>query len=113
MNDKQTKKLAKQVGKLQRMAGEINRQATTFHVGSEELQRVDGVVHLPLGTGILGGGGEMYRVVDSWLSLDDHGRFGRGMHIFMVPATRPNTLTLASPDDFPAEEAVTAVEPMP
>ncbi len=113
MNDKQTKKLVNQVGDLHRMAGEINRQTTTFHVGSEEVQHVDGVVHLPLGTGILGDGGEMYRVVDSWLSLDDHGRFGHGMHIFMVPATRPNTLTLASPEDFPAEEATAVVEPMP
>jgi hypothetical protein len=104
MDEKQLQRQSQQVKSLHRMVGEIGRLPTTFHIGSEEWFQADGILHLPTGTGILGNHGDMYRVVDSWLSFDHHGRYGEGMHIFMEPdEDEHNTLRQVAPDYFEAD----------
>ena len=35
------------------------------------------------GQGIIWSDGERYRVVDTWFSIDHHGHFNDGLHVFM------------------------------
>lgn len=100
MDSKQEQKLLRQVDTLHHQVGEIERLPTSFHVGAKEWFQAEGILHLPNGTGVLGNNGDMYRVVDSWLSFDHHGRYGEGMHIFIEPAEEPNTLLDLAPDYF-------------
>jgi hypothetical protein len=58
---------------------------TTYHVGTRELFQEEGLLTLSKGDGVLWGDGTRYRVVDTWLSFDKHGRFDVGMHVFLEP----------------------------
>jgi hypothetical protein len=58
---------------------------TTFYeVGSDkELHHENGLLLMSKGHGLLWGDGTRYRVADTWLSFDKHGRFDVGMHVFL------------------------------
>ena len=79
----------------------IHRLPTVFHHDDKEVWRYeDGLIQLATGTGIILGG-ERYRVVDSWMSFDHHGRFDDGMHIFLeVAKDKDNRVKQLAPDYF-------------
>lgn len=79
----------------------ILRFPTYFHEGDKEVWMYeDGLLQLANGTGLILKG-ECYRVVDSWMSFDHHGRFDDGMHIFLeVAKDKDNRVKQLAPDYF-------------
>ena len=56
---------------------------TTFYDGGREFHQENGLVLLSRGDGFVWGDGTRYRVADTWLSFDKHGRFDVGLHVFL------------------------------
>lgn len=52
--------------------------------------------HFLKGEGLIWSEGERYRVVDTWWSVDHHGRMDDGLHVFLERVTNPT-------DDRPRE----------
>lgn len=79
--------------------------ATTLYVGTQYLEQIESFVPLPVGTGIITADGERFRVVDSWLSLDKHGRLDLGLHIFLRQVEEADDLPRRiAPDYFRAPD---------
>lgn len=65
---------------------------TYFHLGYDEAEwwvEEQGYLPIQIGQHILSGNGELYKVIDVWLSLDHHGVFNDGQHVFMERAELP------------------------
>ena len=74
-----------------------------YDVDKGEIHRYEaGPALLPNGAGIVFEGGGRFRVVDTWLSLDRHGRFDVGYYIFLkrVDNTPEDRLGELAPDYF-------------
>jgi hypothetical protein len=75
---------------------------TTFYdEDGKELHQETGLVFLSKGDGVLWE--KRYRVVDTWLSFDKHGRFDVGLHVFLEPIEEggeDDTLGRFAPDYF-------------
>ncbi|MFB7482950.1 hypothetical protein ACFUEM_32930 [Streptomyces anulatus] len=68
----------------------VYRWPTYFHEAKSSdvlYMQENGLLDLPVGAGVLLGGGERFRVVDTWFSFDDNGVFNIGLHVFLEPAT--------------------------
>lgn len=60
------------------------RRPTYFYVDGQEFWTYEeGVIPLAKGMGFVHGSGHRYRVVDLWFSIDHHGRFDDGLHVFL------------------------------
>jgi hypothetical protein len=77
---------------------------TTFYdVDEGEIHHYEaGPALLPNGAGIVFEGGGRFRVVDTWLSLDRHGRFDIGYYVFLkrVDDTADDRLGKLAPDYY-------------
>lgn len=76
---------------------------TVFYEDDKEINRETGVFFLSKGDGVVLENGPRYRVRDSWLSFDKHGRWDIGMHVFLESVEEggeDDTLDRIAPEYF-------------
>lgn len=74
-----------------------------YDENGKEFHDETGLVFLSKGDGVLWGDGTRYRVADTWLSFDKHGRFDTGLHVFLdriEEGGEDDTLGRLAPDYF-------------